>query len=277
MNRTYISRNSEMTCTWLAGGVVRRPWCPDRWAEFDSTARGQVPGTEPMGRVRLDSAGKKTSTWIDGPSSIRELRDGYLWSVGGAEFDLTIRTCGWLWGRVRFVTPGSIEDSLRVEFDLSTRGALMVDHVSNLICHTEVCRWWSWVEFGWQHRKHSWWNLFRWRTVRVRFTNLNIQWQLCAIFFGFLPDLWICKLSCDKYRHFVRHSLDYFRFFGLSTFVRETLRIMDYRHLCAGLAAILWDWWLFLTIIDNCARLQWIITVIPDATWSWLFFWTSLI
>jgi hypothetical protein len=141
-----------MACTWLVDGAVRRRWYPDRWVEFESTVRGRVPVPEPMGRIRFDSARTSTSTRVDEPSSIGQLYYGYQWSVGGpVRFDYPN-----LWltvGRVRFVTPRSIDGLSRVEFDLSIRGASMVDHVSSLLRHTDVCRWWSWVEVGWQHHK----------------------------------------------------------------------------------------------------------------------------
>jgi hypothetical protein len=164
----------------------------NRWAGFDSTARGGVLVHGSMGRVWLGSSNTDTSDR----------------SVGRVRFDYPN-----LWftvGRVRLVTPRSIDGLSRVEFDLSTRGAPMFDHEASLLRHAEVCRWWSWVEFGWQYQhfgassicEHrcsdneqcefdSWTQMFWWWTVRVRFANLNVRWQLCVKYFGLSPIPWI--------------------------------------------------------------------------------------
>jgi hypothetical protein len=198
-----------------------------------------------VGRVRFDSARTSTSTWTDGPDSIRQREDEYWYPDRWAEFDWAaiLRIPA---ERVRFVTRRSIDGLSWVEFDLSTRGALMVDHVPSLLRHAEVCRWWSWVEFGWQHRCFGGelsvfglrTQMFWWWTVRIRFANLDVRWQLCAIYFELLPILWIYQLSCDNYRRLCAIH------FGLLPILWiHQLTCDNYRHLCAifyGLSSILW-------------------------------------
>jgi hypothetical protein len=234
-----------MACTCLVDGAVRRRWYPDRWVEFESTARGRVPVPEPMGRIRFDSARRSTGARIDGPSLIGQHYYGYQWSVGG---------------------PGLIWLS-----------ELVIYRGSSSIGHTEKHRWsiTGWVRFV-NSRCTDVWPRGEFASggntnilVRVRFVNTDVLIMNSASSIRelrcFDDEQYACsirELECSvaavfKILWIIADSVDIpADLWQLSTFVCKILWIMDYRHLCAiffGLSSILCcgsvSLWQSLTIV----------------------------
>jgi hypothetical protein len=210
-----------------------------------------------MGRVQVDCARTSTSTWTDGPDSIRQREEEYWCTDWWAEFDwaallripvigrwagfdLTIRTCDWPW----------------VEFDWSHREASMIYSICQLEVHrclttrrvcfvTPRC-----VDDG--RGSSSGGNTDA--SVRSRFVSTDVLIMNSASSIRELrcvDDEQSCsirELECSvaavcKILWIIADSVDMLAdLWQLSTFVREILWIMDYWHLCAiffGLSSIL--------------------------------------